>query len=163
MRTKRDISNSQDIIDSRDIIARITELEEMQDDAKADAERILETRGEAEKESTEQDEIYGKETAQDGTEYYTSVDFGEEEYEELKTLLALQEEASNSADWTHGEALIRDTYFQEYAEQLADDIGAIDRNASWPVNCIDWEQAAEELKQDYTSVEFGEETYWIRS
>lgn len=63
----------------------------------------------------------------------------------------------------HGESLIRDSYFEEYAEQLADDIGAIDRNAKWPVNCIDWEKAARELQYDYTEVDFDGEAYWIRA
>jgi hypothetical protein len=58
--------------------------------------------------------------------------------------------------------MIRDSYFQEYAEEMADDIGAIDRNATWPCNCIDWERAAEELQIDYSSVEFDGETYWYR-
>jgi hypothetical protein len=92
----------------------------------------------------------------DGTE-------DESEQEELKALLALQEEAQGySEDWRYGSPLIRDSYFEAYAEELADDMGAIDRNAGWPLTCIDWEKAADELKQDYTSVEFDGVTYWIR-
>ncbi len=83
--------------------------------------------------------------------------------EELKILLALQEEAGGSPDWRYGEALIRDSYFKEYARDLADDIGAIDHSATWPSDCIDWDQAVRELQMDYTSVEFGDVTYWIRS
>jgi hypothetical protein len=45
---------------------------------------------------------------------------------------------------------------------LADDIGAIDRNASWPTNWIDWEKAALELRVDYSSVEIDGKTYWYR-
>ena len=33
----------------------------------------------------------------------------------------------------------------------------------WPYSCIDWEQAAEELQQDYMSVEFDGVTYWMRA
>lgn len=38
----------------------------------------------------------------------------------------------------------------EFAQDMADNIGAIDKNASWPNTCIDWEKAASELMWDYT-------------
>jgi len=59
--------------------------------------------------------------------------------------------------------MILDSYFEEYAEQLADDIGAIDRDAGWPVCHIDWKAAAEALAQDYTEVTFGGNTYLWRA
>lgn len=116
------ITNTEDIIDSRDVIERIAELE---------------------------DEDYGP---LDQAEAY-----------ELDQLRALRDEASGyAADWEYGEALIRDSYFEDYARDLADDIGAIDKDATWPVCHIDWEAAAESLQMDYTSVEYMGETYWIR-
>jgi|SRR6185369_3316708 len=123
------ISNAEDVIDSRDVIARIEELE---------------SELEAEHDDSEVDDVLDMKA-------------------ELAILKALAEEAEDYAgDWRHGEALIRDSYFVEYAQQLAEDIGAIDKAASWPNTCIDWEQAARELQQDYTSVEFDGVTYWIR-
>lgn len=120
----KEISNTDDIIDSRDVIARIEELEEF-----LQSEGLMNT----------------------------------DALEELTALKALAEEASGyAADWQHGEALIRDSYFKEYAQQLADDIGAINSDATWPNNCIDWEKAARELQQDYTAVDFDGVTYWIR-
>jgi antirestriction protein len=114
------IDNSQDIIDSRDVIARVEELRDM--------------------ESRDQDET-----------------------DELAALEALAKDAeSYSDDWEYGATLIRDSYFKEYAMELADDIGAIDKDASWPCNCIDWDQAARELRMDYTAVEFDGVTYWVR-
>jgi len=86
----------------------------------------------------------------------------DEEETELKALQELAEEASGSPDWTHGETLIRDSYFEDYARELADDIGAVDKNAGWPNNCIDWEKAADELKADYMCVDFDGVEYWIR-
>lgn len=59
--------------------------------------------------------------------------------------------------------MIAEGYFTEYAEQLADDIGAIDHTAGWPLNHIDWEAAASQLKQDYSEVEFGGTTYLWRN
>jgi antirestriction protein len=38
---------------------------------------------------------------------------------------------------------------QNFAYQLADDLGEIDENASWLKNCIDWERAARDLMFDY--------------
>lgn len=90
-------------------------------------------------------------------------DLSEEEAEELKALEALAEEASDSPDWKYGEALIRDSYFREYAEQLAEDIGAIPKDTGWPSRCIDWEQAAQELQMDYFQVDFAGVGYWIRN
>lgn len=138
-----DISNSDDTIDSRDVIARIEELEAERDAFdEAQAERATEN---------------GDETGAAWADVY------EAEADELKALKALAEEAEGySSDWRHGETLIRDSYFVEYAEQLAEDIGAIDRDASWPLSHIDWDAAADELKQAYTSVDFDGVTYWIR-
>lgn len=113
----------QDIIDSRDVIARIEELESNLDTEDPDTD----------------------------------------EAEELQALRALVDEAESTPDWKYGETLIRDSYFEEYAQELADDIGAINADATWPNNCIDWERAARELQQDYFSVEFDGVTYWVRS
>ena len=114
------ISNSDDIVDSRDVIARIEDLESDEDRDK-------------------------------------------DEQDELDALIALRDEAAGYApDWEFGEALIKDSYFEAYTEQLADDIGAIDSNATWPLNCINWDLAASELQLDYTSVEWDGVAYWIR-
>ena len=118
--TTKEISNHDDVINSRDVIARIAELEGMD----------------------ERDE---------------------EETAELASLKALQDDAEGyCADWKYGESLIRDSYFKEYAEQLADDIGAVNSEATWPNNCIDWDRAARELQYDYTAVDFDGVTYWTR-
>jgi len=41
-------------------------------------------------------------------------------------------------DWGYGAHLIREDYFEDYARELAEDIGAIDRDANWPLSYIDW-------------------------
>lgn len=122
MRTE--ISNSDDVCDSRQIEDRITELEAV--------------------EESERD-------ADEGAE--------------LATLLALREECENVAgeEWRYGVTLIRDSYFVDYAQELAEDIGAISRDFQWPLYCIDWEHAARELRMDYSSVAWDGVTYWVRS
>jgi len=146
------ISNADDVIDSRDVIERLEELEaERESLAEAVEEYVI---GE-EEDDEELQRI--KDARQELAEW-------EESYaDELRDLKALAEEAEGYAEgWHHGEQLIRDSYFTEYAQELAEDIGAIDRKAEWPNTCSDWEQAASELRMDYTAVEFGGVTYWIR-
>lgn len=130
------ITNYEDIIDSRDVIARIEFLETIAD---------------------EQAEIDA-----DQPEGVTLYGLDEDEQQELKDLKALAEQGENATDWRYGETLIRDSYFVEYAQQLAEDIGAIDREANWPNSYIDWEAAARDLQMDYTSVDFAGVTYWVR-
>lgn len=93
------------------------------------------------------------------------------EYDELLTLRELDKEAGGaSSEWEHGESLIRDTSFVQYTKDLIadcyDDIPTSGRNHGdrWPYNhiTIDYEAAAEELKQDYTTVEVGGVTWYIR-
>lgn len=114
------IDNTQVIIDSRDVIARIAELER-------DEETL-----------------------------------DEEEQAELAALRALADDVSGSPGWAYGEILIRGSYFVEYAQEFAEDIGAITRAAPWPYDCIDWDHAARELRYDYFSVDFDGVEYWIR-
>jgi len=134
------ISNSDDIIDSRDIIARIEELE---------AERDSHVLGAPDGSETPDPEGWAGDNPEDS--------------DELDALYALAKEGADyAADWQHGETLIRDSYFRHYAQELAEDIGAIQANAPWPVYCIDWDQAARDLKMDYGAVDFAGVTYWVR-
>lgn len=83
----------------------------------------------------------------------------------LDDLIALAEEGETLDDWEYGVQLIRDAYFETFAQEFAEGIGAIDASQSggnWPLYCIDWEMAARELQMDYTPVDFGTVTYWAR-
>jgi hypothetical protein len=86
-----------------------------------------------------------------------------DEKAELAALKALAKEAEGSPDWTYGETLIRDSYFVNYAQELADDCGMLDKDNRWPYTCIDWDHAAKELQYDYIAVDFDGVDYWIRS
>lgn len=137
------LTNGDDIIDSRDVIARIEELEE---------------------EIASERELLADHPEEPNTAARQfRVDAIAELTEELAPLKSLADEGENCSDWAHGETLIRNSYFQTYAEELAEDIGAIDANATWPNNCIDWERAARDLRMDYTSLDFDGVTYWVRS
>jgi hypothetical protein len=132
-------TNTDDVIDSRDIIARIEELEAEFEAVCADAPDSYRTDEMAVWQADNQDE--------------------------LDALLALQNEAEGYApDWKYGTALIRDSYFEHYAQELADDLhGKAMSDATWPFDCIDWERAARELRMDYSAAEFDGVTYWVRS
>jgi len=80
---------------------------------------------------------------------------------EIRAAVAMVDDYAED-DASDGVALIRDTYFAEYARDLAEDIGAIDPQAGWPHSCIDWERAADELRMDYTAVEILGVRYWLR-
>lgn len=86
--------------------------------------------------------------------------FGPDEEAELATLEEVDTEGEKIiADWYHGETLIREDKFQEYAKELAEDIGAGVVEGAWPHNCIDWEKAARELRMDYAEIEIDGTTY----
>lgn len=38
---------------------------------------------------------------------------------------------------------------EDFAYQMADDLGMLDDSAQWPHSCIDWERAARDLMYDY--------------
>lgn len=100
-----------------------------------------------------------------GEEYPETYDeWDEDKAELLDALIKAQSETEmhSGHSWSDGVFFISEDTFKDYAEELADDIGAIDENATWPLTCIDWEQAANELKVDYTSVTIGERTYLYR-
>lgn len=146
------ISNYDDVIDSRQIIEQIEELRQ---------EVILAIEDQFD-DSIDSQAIY--ENCLKDEENGVSVWIGDDDSAELISLIALAKEASDySPDWKYGATLIRDSYFKEYAMGLAEDLGLIGQNEDrWPHTCIDWDQAARELQQDYTTVSFVGVDYWIR-
>lgn len=130
------ISNTDNIIDVRAIIARVEELETERDAFDGDLEGWSEA-------FPDDASDLGKFTALlDDLKGYG----GDEQWR---------------GDW-YPVTLIRDSHFQAYAEELAEDCGMIKRDATWPNNCIDWEEAARQLQQDYATAEYDGVTYWYR-
>ena len=120
-----EITNDMDVIDSRDIIERIEELE-----------------------SFIEDNV--NENSDDITEWK----------EELRILAELAEEGENySPDWEFGSQLIHEDYFEQYMDDMLEDIGDIPRNLPCYLTItIDYDA----LKMDYTSIDFNGETYFVR-
>lgn len=154
----KEISNTNDVIDTRDLIARIEELEqELSFDYWEDEIVAHFSWSESEKENATE------ETKADALKAWLDHKQMQDELEELTKLKAFASEVEGYCDdYIHGEALIHEDYFEEYARQLAEDIGAISKDAAWPNNHIDWEAAAEALKMDYTTAEFDGATYYFR-
>jgi len=82
-----------------------------------------------------------------------------EDIERAAAIRELLEEVDPHGD---GEQLIPEDAFEEHARDVADEIGAIDSDAGWPLNCIDWIQAASDLQTDYSVVTFDGTDYYYR-
>ena len=80
--------------------------------------------------------------------------------EELRILAELAEEGENySPDWEFGSQLIHEDYFEQYMDDMLEDIGDIPRNLPCYLTItIDYDA----LKMDYTSIDFNGETYFVR-
>jgi len=133
-----DLELNADVIDARDIIARVEELRGERD-AHNDSEQ---------------------------NDWHTEREIDADELANLEAILS--DLAGNGGDeqwegdWYPVE-LIAEWHFEDYARELAEDVCAdAVANASWPLTCIDWERAARELQMDYTSTEIDGRTYWFR-
>jgi hypothetical protein len=71
-------------------------------------------------------------------------------------------ESAGIEDFPYGAHMIREDCFEDHARELAEGIGAIDRDANWPLSYIDWPAAADALKADYISVSFLGHDYYVR-
>jgi hypothetical protein len=142
------IDNTDDVIDSRDVIARIEEL---------------------------RDEIIMNHSLSDCVCCFYDwlalhsddllEDVGVLEY---KKLVELASKCKGCGDWQYGETLIRESYFTQYIEELIGSCYELPKeleSGNWPWShiTIDYEAAAEEAKQDYTTVDFDGVEYLIRS
>jgi len=87
-------------------------------------------------------------------------ELNEEEKEELADLTQLKEDVGD--EFKDGVTLIPDYEFEDYARELAEDIGAIGKDCNWPVMYIDWERAARELSMDYSQVTYEGTDYLFR-
>ncbi len=167
---KTDIyTDKPDIFDSRDFIERMEELRSELDALVSDMQNA--ENGEDKAAATEALESWlGLASGSldvDDIESFTGTTEQVKEWgrsddaEELAAMEAFAADASGVADWTHGETFIREDYFEDYARQLADDLGSL-RETDWPHNHIDWKAAADELRQDYSEFDFDGTAYYAR-
>lgn len=149
-------STSDEIIDSRDVIARLEELTEERDDLQTSVDEATEAMEEASEEEKEQAE----------NELDAAVErldeWNDDNGDELKALQKLNDEAEGySPDWAYGATLIREDHFTDYCQELVSDIGDMPREIPSYI-VIDWDATAENIKADYTEVDFDGTTYLVR-
>lgn len=163
------------IIDTRELYKRKCELESYRDDlttantSLAEAEKALAAFDPDRPDVAPDDEAWYEEKDKleeavadaQGEVEAAEAYFGLPEEEELAELETLENEVS---EFMHGETLISEDYFEDYAREMAEDIhGRSIRDAKWPFTCIDWSEAADELRQDYSETEYQGTTYLFRS
>lgn len=159
---RNSIDNSQDILDSRDIIERIEELqgerEALQDELDEAIECVKYHHDGELDEQGEYPEHIAYRSCRDALADWDGAD-------ELATLEALASEGEASPDWSYGETLVRESYFVEYIEQLIDDCYEVPKSTEWPYRhmTLDYEAAAQEARQDYLEVDFDGVTYLVRA
>ena len=135
--------DKQNIIDSRDIVEELARLQDEYDNLKLYLDDAVES-GDFDAE-------------QDALEEWN--DDNEEYFKELKDL---NEEGENySSEWSDGATLINKDYFEEYCEDLVKDIGDLPKDIPHYI-VIDWEATADNIRNDYSEISFGNETYLVR-
>ena len=137
-------------------------------------------------EALEADLILAKETlqaAEDALEEYQNVK-DDEETEELRTLERELSEAQDAVDaidfdeteleelrnlkdevggeWEYGVQLIPEDDFEDYCQELCEDIGDIPKDMPSYI-VIDWEATCNNLRSDYSETTFRDETYLYRA
>lgn len=168
-------------IDTRDLQEEIDDLEaqieDLEDEIESKETEIEELQAELDgkasdlSDATEVEEIYAIKAA--GDELQEQIETLREDIagiqsqinllkeEDLDPILELKNDMSHS-EWKDGVTLIPEGEFEDYARELAEELGAVDTD-TWPGRCIDWELAAHELAADYSCVTFRDEDYLYRS
>ena len=123
---------SNDIIDLREVIERFEELEGILSDA------------DCAKEDIDEDD--------------------KAEYDELQAILEELKGYGGDEQWRgdwYPVTLIKDSYFVDYCQEELDSCGYIRQDLPSFI-VLDWEATADNMKQDYSSVEIDGETYQYR-
>lgn len=88
----------------------------------------------------------------------------DQEYQSLEKLLDDLRGNGGDEQWRgdwYPITLIHEKYFVDYCEELVSDIGDLPREIPSYIE-IDWDKTAENIRQDYFSVDFDGEEYWTR-
>jgi hypothetical protein len=138
-------------IDTRDLIA---ELEDNLKDQSELLDRLSDIR-----ENEQNQELVAERSIASYEESYQADLAGLEERAE--EIIDIKDQLGAEA-CRDGLTLISETDFQDLARDYAEDCGAIDDAARWPCHHINWEDAAADLAQDYTTVTYKEQDWLVR-
>lgn len=139
MDSVRAVTSNDDVLDVRDIIDRVEHLEPLRKSGPVDL-------GPEDNEAA-QDDLFA-------------------ELADLEALLKDFEGSGWDEQWRgrwYPVTLVRDSYFETYAQELAEELGLTATDGRWPTSFIDWPKAAEALKEDYTPGLLDGVTYWGRA
>ena len=160
MKTYNEIDFTSSVLDSRDIIARQEYLQETLDDLRTAVDAA-------------QDELEGLEAGDEFDALKVNLkeadaELEEFDMEELELLNEVVSQGEDSPDWSYGEALIHENYFEDYIRELIGDCYEMPKeleSGEWPWRHVkvDYEAAADEALSDYNSIGVGETTYYIRA
>ena len=106
------------------------------------------------------------------TESFEDICFEEEEIEswksdfenELKQIEEIDTIENECSEFSFGETLIDEDDFEEYCQEFIEDCGYISKDMPMIIsNNIDWTGIADDMKQDYSEIEYQGNTYLYRS
>lgn len=159
------IDNSEDVISMDDVTERFAEL---RDERAGLVEAIEEAQG-ALNDLGDDADSDDREEAENEFAYARKqlAEFDENDGDELKTLQELIDELRGNGgdhqfegDWYPG-SMIRESYFEDYARELLEDCGDLPRDLPGYV-AIDWAKTADNIRVDYSSVEYDGVEYLYR-
>lgn len=156
------VDNTEDFIDTRDLIKAIESLEDDKDCLESEVEeRRAELEDmEADDDTDPKDVAEVADALEDAQEALNA--WEAHESEELRLLKEFAEEVEDyCVDYKHGETLIRESYFTEYVEEMVKDCYGFPQDIPSFVE-IDWEETAENVKVDYSEADFDGVTYYFR-
>jgi antirestriction protein len=89
-------------------------------------------------------------------------DVWSDELNSIREIDELENDVDNG-EFEFGTTLIEEDSFEDYCEEFVEDSGYINRDIPSLIrNNIDWKGIAEDMKQDYSEVEFRGDTYLYR-
>jgi multidrug efflux pump subunit AcrA (membrane-fusion protein) len=173
-------------LDSRDLMKRLDELQDLQSDIETAREAVEEAQSalieaEAHLSTTRDradDERKALDDAEDDDDAQRAVDDAKEALDDAKAdlesaesnftqderqeLAELEELESEVSEWRYGATLIPESDFTDYCRELLVDCGDLPSDLPSYV-VIDWEATADNLRADYSEGEYNGTTYLFRS
>lgn len=158
----RNVDNTEDLINTRDLIKAIEELEANRDASHEEIDKCTEELEELEADEDADLEAITEARKQLDDAEAALAEWVEDESEDLQTLKNFAEQVEDyCTDYLHGETLIRESYFTEYAEELVKDCYGLSNDLPSFI-VIDWEATSDNVKEDYSKADFDGVTYYFR-
>lgn len=152
-----DYSFNDDVIDVRDLIERYEELED-ELSAITDIEDEIESldpKDDKEEIRTARENLEAKQK---------ELTSEQEEFDQLQKILDELKGNGGDEQWRgdwYPVTLINSDYFTDYTEEMVKECYEFPREIPWWIK-IDWEETAENVKVDYTTIDIEDETYYYR-